>query len=297
VTAQQPQGDEREHQARERTVAEQRVASFHAEGRIKVDATILHGDSEAAKAGWFKPGAGKSEWFKDLDNGPEMVVVAGDPAFAIGRFALTFAEWDAAQAHPEWQKHSGISPRKPNDYSWGRGKQPAIGVSWNDAKAYCAWLSAVAAKNYRLPSEAEWEHACRAGTKTEFWWGNEISTAQANYNGNYILGVGKKGEYRRRTITIDNFDANAWGLYQVHGNVWEWCEDAYKESFRVVRGGSWFSFPGDLRSSDRGWNELGHRNNLLGFRVARVLSPACTHLTPLISIFRHHRESDPRGIT
>jgi Sulfatase-modifying factor enzyme 1/TIR domain len=185
--AQQRQAEERERQARDRADAEQRVAAFLAEGRIEVDATILHGNSKAARAGWFKPSAGKSEWFKDLDTGPEMVV-PGNPAFAIGRFALTFAGWDAAQAHPEWQKHSGISPRKPNDHSWGRSKQPVIDVSWNDAKAYCGWLSAVTRKTYRLPSDAEWEHACRAGTMTDFWWGDKISTAQANYNGSDVSG-------------------------------------------------------------------------------------------------------------
>jgi hypothetical protein len=132
---------EEEGLAKERAAAEQRVAAFRAEGRIKVDAEIFHGDSEPARDGWFKPGAGKTEWFKDLGAGPEMVVVPGDPVFAIGRFTLTFAEWDAAQAHPEWQKHSGIKPRNPDDRGWGRGNQPAIDVSWNDAKAYCAWLA------------------------------------------------------------------------------------------------------------------------------------------------------------
>ncbi len=151
-----------------------------------------------------------------------------------------------------------------------------IEVSWNDAKAYCAWASAVTGKTYRLPSEAEWEQACRGGTKTEFWWGNEISTAQANYDGNYTFGNGKMGEYRERTVPVDSFEANPWGLYQVHGNVWEWCEDAYDASSRVVRGGSWGNLPDDLRSSDRFWVGPGLRNSLLGFRVARVLSPART---------------------
>src|SRR5262249_13352835 len=135
-------------------------------------------------------GPARTEWFKDLDAGPEMVVLPGNPAFAIGRFTVTFAEWDAAQAHPEWQKHSGIAPRNEDDRGGGRGNQPAGYVSWNDAKAYCAWLSAVTAKTYRLPSEAQWEHACRAGTKTEFRWSNEISTPQANYDGNHT-GKGK----------------------------------------------------------------------------------------------------------
>ncbi len=271
------QRSEQERIAKEKAAAEQQAAKYVADGPIKVDAAIFSPrDSEAAQAGWLKPGAGKIEWFKDLDIGPEMVVVPGNPAFAIGRFAVTFAEWDAAQTHPEWQRHSGIPPRKANDHDWGRVMQPVIDVSWNDAKAYCAWASAVTGKSYRLPSEAEWEQACRAGTKTEFWWGNEISTAQANYDGNFTFGNGKKGEYRKRTVPVDSFEANPWGLYQVHGNVWEWCEDAYNASSRVVRGGSWFIFPDSLRSSVRDWNVPFSRFNFIGFRVARVLTPART---------------------
>lgn len=267
------EAEEQERQARERAEIERRTAPWRADGRIRIDAAIFHGDSEAAKAGWLKPGAGKIEWFKDLDIGPEMVVVPGNLAFAIGRFALTFAEWDAAQAHPEWRKHSGIAPRKPEDEGWGRGKQPAINVSWNDAKAYCAWLSGVTSKPYRLPGEAEWEMACRAGTKTEFWWGDEISTEQANYDGIFTYGNGKKGDCRKRTVPVDNFQPNPWGLYQVHGNVWEWCEDAYKVESRILRGGSWFDAPGRLRSANRSWVLPEGQDGFAGFRLARTLLP------------------------
>ena len=277
AAAEARQRAEQERIARENAAAEQRAAKYGADGRVKVDGAIFSPrDSEAAQAGWLKPGSGKIEWFKDLDIGPEMVVMPGNPAFAIGRFAVTFAEWDAAQAHREWKKHAKIEPRKANDHGWDRGKQPVIDVSWNDAKAYCAWASAVTGKTYRLPSEAEWEQACRAGKTTEFWWGNEISTNQANYDGNYTLGSGKKGEYRKRTVPVDSFEPNPWGLYQVHGNVWEWCEDAYDSSSRVVRGGSWGNQPDDLRSSLRVRVGPVNRFYVLGFRVARVLSPART---------------------
>jgi formylglycine-generating enzyme required for sulfatase activity len=228
---------------RERTPAE---PASNADGRIKVDAGIVHG----APGGRFKPGAGKVERFKDIDIGPEMVVVPAEPPFAIGRFVLTFGEWDAAQAHPEWRTYAGIAPREADDHSWGRGRQPAIDVSWDDAKAYCLWFSKVTSKSYRLPSEAEWELCCRAGTTTEFWWGDEISTEQANYNGNFKLGGGKKGEFRERTVVVDRFEQNLWGLYQVHGNVWEWCEDQAAPSSRVLRGGSWSDGPGSLRSAN-----------------------------------------------
>ncbi len=219
----------------------------------------------------FTPGGGKTEWFKDFDLGPEMVVVPGNPAFAIGRFALTFDEWDAAQAHPEWQGQSGIGPRKANDHGWGRGRQPVIDVSWQDAQAYCKWLSKVTSKTYRLPSEAEWEYCCRAETTTEFWWGNEVSTSQANYDGKYTFGTGKNGEYRKRTVPVDSFEANPWGLFQVHGNVWEWCVDTYKEWSSVLRGGSWSTPPVILLSAYRDRGRLDLRGNDVGFRLARTL--------------------------
>lgn len=242
------------------------AVSYRRDGRIKVETKIVQG----APDGWFLPGNGKTEWFKDLDIGPEMVVVPADTPFAIGRFTLTFAEWDAAQDHPEWQRHSGIEPRTPDDRGWGHGKQPVINVSWRDAKAYSTWLSAVAGKTYRLPAEVEWELCCRAGTTTEFWWGNEISTSQANYDGNYTFGNGSKGEYRRQTVPVDSFEANPWGLYQVHGNVWEWCEDAHASS-RVVRGGSWSYQPEVLRSWLRIKRPADSRSSLVGFRLARML--------------------------
>ena len=133
---------------------------------------------------------------------------------------------------------------------------PVVCVNWDDAKAYAKWLSGKTGKDYRLLSEAEWEYACRAGTSTPFWWGSSISTEQANYDGNYTFGGGRKGEYRQRTVPVKSFEPNPWGLYQVHGNVGEWCEDCWNESyngapsdgsawtagdcaFRLLRGGSW----------------------------------------------------------
>jgi formylglycine-generating enzyme required for sulfatase activity len=194
-----------------------------------------------------------------------MVVVPGSPAFAIGRFAVTFAEWDAAQAHPAWQKHAKIQPRKPDDQGWGRGRRPVIDVTWNDAKAYCAWASAVTGKTNRLPSEAEWEQACRAGSKTEYWWGDQLSEDQANF-----------ANYKGGTLPVESFAANPWGLYQVHGNVWEWCEDHFDSLCLAARGGCWSSSYLDLHSSARMAIEPWGRTFTLGFRVARVLSPART---------------------
>jgi formylglycine-generating enzyme required for sulfatase activity len=254
------------------------------------------------------PGAGRTERFKDFDAGPEMVVVPagsfrmgsfgseegrtlaeGPPhevrfakPFAVGCFAVTFDEWDACVAD------SGCDNYQPKDQGWGRGNRPVINVSWNDAKAYVAWLSKKTGKPYRLLSEAEWEYVARAGTTTAFWWGNSISTSQANYNGNSSYERSAKGEFRQRTVPVNSFEPNGWGLYQVHGNVWEWTEDCFNHNYnnapadgsawatgdishRAVRGGSWNDAPVGLRSAYRFGFTTDDRNGDLGFRVARTL--------------------------
>jgi formylglycine-generating enzyme required for sulfatase activity len=106
-----------------------------------------------------------------------------------------------------------------------------INVSWHDAKAYVEWLSRKTGKTYRLLSEAEREYAARAGTATPFWWGSSISTEQANYDGNLVYGGGPNGEYRQRTLPVESFQPNPWGLYQVHGNVLEWTEDCSNDNY------------------------------------------------------------------
>jgi formylglycine-generating enzyme required for sulfatase activity len=264
----------------------------------------------------IKPGSG--EGFKDAPFAPEMVVVPagefmmGSPSdepereslypgsetpqhkviiphpFAVGRYAVTFAEWDAAQADKDWQRITGIDARRGNDWDWGRGDRPAIKVSWEDAQAYAKWLSEKTGKEYRLLSEAEWEYAARAGTTTPFWWGKAITPDHANYDGNYTYdGGGKKGEYREKTVPVKSFKPNPWGLYQVHGNVQEWCEDVWNDNYngaptdgsawtagdssrRVLRGGSWLIFPRFLRSANRSWWVAGYRVNWIGFRLSRT---------------------------
>jgi formylglycine-generating enzyme required for sulfatase activity len=203
--------------------------------------------------------------------------VAIKAPFAVGRFAVTFAEWEAA----------GL-PHKPDDQGWGKGRHPVIDVSWEDARAYAKWLSGKTGKSYRLLSEAEWEYCCRAGTSTAFWWSGPISTQQANYDGRYTFGGGSTGGYRQRTVPVDSFEPNPWGLYQVHGNVWEWCEDNRHQNYqgapqdgsvwaggdaslRVLRGGSWICDPRILRSAYRVWNQPSLRDSYLGFRLARTL--------------------------
>jgi formylglycine-generating enzyme required for sulfatase activity len=259
----------------------------------------------------FKPGAGKAEHFKDCVTCPEMVVVPagsftmGSPGneqgrtddevqvqvsiaapFAVGRFAVTFDEWDACVADDAC---NGFN----YDEGWGRGKHPVINVNWDDAKAYATWLSRKTGKSYRLLSEAEREYVTRAGTTTPFWWGSSVTPMQANYDGSAdpYKGGGTKGEDRKRTVPVDTFEPNPWGLYNVHGNVWDWTADCWNDSnagnpgdgsarttgdcsIRVVRGGSWFFDPQFLRSAYRDRRKADSRYiDNLGFRLARTLNP------------------------
>jgi len=199
---------------------------------------------------------------------------------------VTFDEWDACVAD------GGCNGYKPVDRGWGRGKHPVINVHWDDAKAYASWVSRKTGRDYRLLSETEREYVTRAGTTTPFWWGSSITPKQANYDGSAdpYKGGGSKGDYRKRTVPVDSFQPNPWGLYNVHGNVWEWTEDCWDDSNtgnpadgrprtmancgkRAVRGGSWFNIPQDLRSASRFWGLAGNRDHDRGFRLARTLNP------------------------
>jgi formylglycine-generating enzyme required for sulfatase activity len=233
-------------------------------------------------AGSFTMGSPASEKERRSDEGPERRVTFSRQ-FAVGRFAVSFDEWDACVAD------GGCNGYRPGDRAWGRGKQPVINVNWNDAKAYVAWLSRKTGKTYRLLSEAEREYVTRAGTTTPFWWGSTISTVQANYDGSFTYG-GTKGEYRQKTMPVDSFQPNPWGLYQVHGNVYDWVEDCWNDSYRgaptdgsawtvgdcssrVLRGGSWDIYPRYLRSAYRHVTYTSYRSNDVGFRLARTLTP------------------------
>jgi formylglycine-generating enzyme required for sulfatase activity len=261
----------------------------------------------------FVPGTGKIEWFTDLDVGPELVVIPagsflmGSPEsderrenegpprkvifakpFAAGRFAVTFDEWDACASD------GGCNGYEPEDEGWGRGRRPVINVSWDDAKAYVNWLAKKTGKPYRLLSEAEWEYAARAGSTTAFWWGNSISPHQANYGSisadvfSFLSPKPPTGKTPQHTLVVNSFEPNPWGLYQVHGNVWEWTQDCYNDNYnsaptdgsawisgdcvsRVARGGSWVDIPGLLRSASRTGGPSATRGRGIGFRVARTL--------------------------
>ena len=239
--------------------------------------------------GSFLMGSPPDEPLRNFDEGPQHRVSFAKP-FAIGRFAVSFAEYDLfceSTGKKMFFVWSTGARAKPRDAGWGRGQRPVINVDWDDAQAYCRWLSEQTGKNYRLPSEAEWEYACRAGTTTPFYWGNTLNTRQANFDGNYSYFVGAKGEYRDKTVPVGEFEPNAFGLYQMHGNVWEWCEDVFHEyyqegaptdgsawaegggSLRVFRGGSWYNDNWSARSAFRNRLLPDNRSRIQGFRLAQ----------------------------
>ncbi len=227
-------------------------------------------------AGSFTMGSPETQLQRESDERQHEVRVA---QFAMGRCELSFAEYDAFA--------NATERALPDDEGWGRGQRPVINVSWQDAMEYAAWLSEQTNESWRLPTEAEWEYATRAKTRGPFWWGDTISPEQANYDGNFIYNEGAKGVYRAQTLPVGSFGSNPFGLYDVHGNVWEWTCSEYVEEYdgqeqrcsqqdrdagqRVLRGGSWFNIPWRLRSAFRNRSDPDERYNNTGFRLARAI--------------------------
>ncbi|MEM7042688.1 MAG: formylglycine-generating enzyme family protein [Pseudomonadota bacterium] len=231
-------------------------------------------------AGEFTMGAPTEEVARDPKEGPQRRVDIPQP-FALGRYPITVAEFDhfCRETGRTW----------PDAVQSSRGLLPMVDVSFEDAEAYLAWLSKASEHSYRLPSEAEWEYACRAGTTTPFWTGETISTDQANYDGRTAYGSGKRGEYRRDTTSVVLFEANHFGLHDMHGNVWEWCADTWHVNYTdapvdgsawleggyadhaILRGGAWVSEPVSCRSAYRNALHRKQRNDRIGFRAARTL--------------------------
>ena len=255
-------------------------------------------------SGTYRMGAPESESTSDDDERPVHEVTIGG-AVAFGVYEVTFAEWDACLAG------RGCRGYRPNDNGWGRGRRPVINVSWDDAQSYVDWLSEKTGKQYRLPSESEWEYAARAGTVTPFHTGRTISTDQANYDGNYVYGSGRKGVFRGKTVPVGSFEPNAWGLRDMHGNVREWVEDCLNDSYvgaprdgsarltgnchrRVLRGGSWYGGPSYLRAASRDTVSTGYRNDFVGFRVARTLDVAIKGSGPIL-VVRRPAKTPPRN--
>jgi len=192
----------------------------------------------------------------------------------MSKFEVTFAQWDACVS-------AGACTQVPD--AWGRGEMPVINVTWQDAKQYVAWLSQKTGQQYRLPSEAEWEYVARAGAKTSYDWGSEIGTGRAS-----CAVCGNKWD-DRQTSPVGSFTSNAFGVFDMHGNVWEWVEDIWHDDFtgapadgsawievaeadsRVVRGGAWRNEVEFLRADARAKRNVRVRFNTLGFRVVRTL--------------------------
>ena len=235
-------------------------------------------------AGSFQMGSPNDEPGRFNDEGPRHLVTIR--SFALGRYEATFDDYDLfAQATGRTLPSGGRWWQ-----SWGRGNRPVINVTWHDAQAYADWLSAQTGHTYRLPTEAEWEYAARAGTTTPYWWGAEASHEQANYGNVCCEGLAQGRDQWVYTAPVGSFPSNAFGLYDTAGNVLEWVADcwhkfsqyapAYGSAWvqedggdcsRGVRGGSWYDDPQYLRSAYR----LGYRPNVavnyLGFRFAREL--------------------------
>jgi formylglycine-generating enzyme required for sulfatase activity len=216
-------------------------------------------------AGKFMMGSPATERGRYDDEGPQHEVTIARP-LAVSKFEVTFADWDACTAVGECHL--------ANDYGFGRGTRPVINVSWDDAQKYVTWLSKMTGQPYRLLTEAEWEYAARAGTRTAYYWGNEIS----------------EGWDIRKTSPVGSFKPNAFGLYDMAGNVWQWVQDCYHIDYNgaptdgsawtsgncdrlVVRGGAWNRSPRPVRLAARVGHGSPSRIGNIGFRVARTLGP------------------------
>jgi len=219
-------------------------------------------------AGKFMMGSPDGETDRQSDEGPRREVTISVP-FYMGVCEVT------------QQQYQAVMGKNPSRF---QGPQnPADHVSWKEAVEFCEKLSRKTGKTVRLPTEAQWEYACRANTTTPFHTGQTISTEQANYDGNYVYGNGRKGTFRRTTLAVGSFNPNGFGLYDMHGNVWEWCSDWYADSYkhakdrdptgptwgryRVLRGGYWHEGPIYCRSANRFALSTECRGSFYGFRV------------------------------
>lgn len=232
--------------------------------------------------GTFQMGSAEGEG-RDSEHPQHPVTI---PSFLMGKYAVTQAQWRAVVALP--QVEISLNP----DPSYFKGdNRPVETISWYEAIEFCQRLSRLTGHLYRLPSEAEWEYACRAGTTTPFHFGQTITAELANYDANYTFAEEPKGNYREQTTPVGQFSPNAFGLYDTHGNVWEWCADHGHENYqdapkdekpwitggraevRVSRGGSWNYYPAGCRSAVRYFSLPADRNFKFGFRVSRAVSP------------------------
>jgi formylglycine-generating enzyme required for sulfatase activity len=249
--------------------------------------------------GTFMMGSPETEAGRYNDESPQHQVTV--PDFFMGKYPVTQAHYQAVMKQGIIGKILGGNSVNPDPSHFKGDKLPVEQVSWDDAVEFCQKLSQKTGKIYRLPSEAEWEYACRAGTTTPFYFGETITTDLANYrgtdwdyNGNIYpgnYGQAPKGQYREKTTSVGSFPANAFGLYDMHGNVWEWCQDSWHENYngaptdgstwlsskdtniKLLRGGSWEFDSGHCRCAVHSGFKRAYRRNSVGFRVVAVSFP------------------------
>jgi formylglycine-generating enzyme required for sulfatase activity len=242
--------------------------------------------------GSFRMGSAAGEKGREADEGPQRDV-RFNKRFAIARTEVTFAQWQACNK-------DGVCLQNPSDEGWGRGDRPVINVSYQDVQQYLAWLRKKTGRDYRLPTEAEWEFAARAGSSAARYWGDEVTDACRFANVYDRTGKAHTDFQREvhncfdgfpQTSPVGKFKANEYGLFDMLGNVWEWVEDCWHDNYqgspedgssawvakgdcgkRVVRGGAWISDPRQVRAAERNGSPVTTRNRYLGFRVARSMN-------------------------
>ncbi len=224
-------------------------------------------------AGEFIMGSPSSE--KERDNNEAQHKVRITKPFYLAKYEVTQEQWEAVMGN------------NPSHFKGARN--PVERVSWNDCQNFIEKLNRIVpGDGFRLPTEAEWEYAARAGTTTPFHYGNSLSSNQANFRGNYPYGGASKGPDRGKTLPVGTFSPNSFGLYDIHGNVYEWCSDWYDKNYynnspvndpkgpgsgsegRVLRGGSWVGYAGFCRSAVRNWTYPDYGDDFFGFRCART---------------------------
>ncbi|MEO0771342.1 MAG: SUMF1/EgtB/PvdO family nonheme iron enzyme, partial [Cyanobacteria bacterium J06649_4] len=229
--------------------------------------------------GTFEMGAPVSESNRSEREGPQHTVSV--PSFWLGKYPVTQAQWRAVAALPKIER---VLNPAPSNFSGDN--RPVEEVNWLESVEFCQRLSAKSGREYRLPSEAEWEYACRAGTTTPFHVGETLTDGLAHYNATETYKNGPKGKHRKETTAVGSFPANAFGLYDMHGNIWEWCADHWHSSYegapsnggawlmdnldspRLIRGGAWINLSRGCRSAIRSYDSPGNRVNYVGFRVS-----------------------------
>lgn len=234
-------------------------------------------------SGTFVMGSGNNEFGREKDESPTHRVKLD--SFYMSKYPITQLQWRVVISNYPKVKR----PIKNNPSFFKGDDLPVEKVSWLDAQEFCQRLSKHTGRKYRLPTETEWEYACRGGTQTPFFFGNIITNDFANYDGREGYGFKPTGKYEKKTTSVGSFAPNPFGLYDVHGNVWEWCEDHYMSNYihkpkdgsafysnvgnhpRVVRGGSWSLAPSYCRSAKRSSHAADSNYNFLGFRVVCVI--------------------------